>query len=121
MTAVPPGQSLCVNGVPSTLTLPSKLRQCKPPRLYDVPFGLSLGAMGLPLRSTDAIIPVPLLGNEVGSGIPAAAGFHPSQYRKIPFRAVSVGTVVATRVRRFTNCLSNRAKKNVLFLTIGPP
>src|SRR5262245_10779193 len=47
--------------------------------------------------------------------------FQPSKYRKIPFRAHGVSTIGFCVVRPLTITPSNNAKKNVLFLTIGPP
>src|SRR4030095_8428706 len=46
---------------------------------------------------------------------------QPDQYRKIPFRAQSVRTTGRAVFRCRSNCLSNSAKKNVLFRRIGPP
>src|SRR5215468_5351233 len=47
--------------------------------------------------------------------------FQPSKYRKIPFRAHGVSTIGFCVVRALTFSPSNNPKKNVLFLTIGPP
>ena len=46
---------------------------------------------------------------------------QPSQYRKMPFLAQSVSTTGLCIVRCRSNCWSHNAKKNVLFLMIGPP
>src|SRR5262245_46140034 len=47
--------------------------------------------------------------------------FQPSKYRKIPFRAHGVSTVVFCVLRLLTISPFQSPKKNVLFLTIGPP
>src|SRR5262245_26939821 len=47
--------------------------------------------------------------------------FQPSKYRKMPFRAHGVSTSGFCVVRPLTLSPLNNAKKNVLFLTIGPP
>src|SRR5437868_6277236 len=44
-----------------------------------------------------------------------------SKYRKMPFRAHGVSTVALELLRVAGSRPSHRAKKNVLFLTIGPP
>src|SRR5712691_1480712 len=63
----------------------------------------------------------------VGVAVPATVCwiafplFQLSKYRKMPFRAHGVSTMEFGVVRLFTRRLSHSAKKNVLFLTIGPP
>src|SRR6185503_5438826 len=47
--------------------------------------------------------------------------FQPSKYRKMPLRAHGVSTSGFCVVRSLTLKPLNNAKKNVLFLTIGPP
>src|SRR5438093_769609 len=64
---------------------------------------------GLPFRST------------VGAFEAALALSAPGKYRKIPFRACWVSTVPVTFSLCCTRWPSKNPKKNVLFLTIGPP
>src|SRR5207244_12391293 len=47
--------------------------------------------------------------------------FTPGKQRHTPCRAVSVRIVLLTVSRCAPSCPSTRPKKNVLFLTIGPP
>src|SRR5712691_5276229 len=85
--------------------------------LCGVPSGFVAGRTGLPSPSTTAI---------VGVAVPASVGsiafplFQVSKYRKMPFLAHGVSTIEFGVVRRLTRVLSHKAKKNVLFLTIGP-
>ena len=82
-----------------------------------VPFGFVAGRTGLPNESTAAIVGVaPVVGT--CSELPL---FQPSKYLKIPFRAHGVSTVALLFVRVDGNKPFHRKKKNVLFLTIGPP
>src|SRR2546428_37880 len=46
---------------------------------------------------------------------------QPSQYRTMPFLAQSVSTAGLMVLRWRSNCCDQSAKKNVLFLMIGPP
>src|SRR5882672_9203804 len=47
--------------------------------------------------------------------------FQVSKYRKMPFRAQGVNTMTFRRVRLLLIRPSHNPKKNVLFLTMGPP
>ena len=67
------------------------------------------GATGFPLRSTE------------GLALLALALSTPGKYRKMPWRAMSVNVVPAKFSRFKSRCPSNNKKKNVLFLTMGPP
>src|SRR3989442_14916568 len=73
--------------------------------------------MGLPKESTEAIVGTPVVA-VCCCVLPFP---HPSQYRKMPFRAQSVSTTGLIVWRCRSNCWSYNVKKNVLFFTIGPP
>src|SRR5262245_195018 len=103
--AVPPGQSVGVNGVPSNFTFPNTLKQRRPP-VYGEPSGLVRGPTGLPAKSTDAMIGSAGLGLVTVSALP---GFQPSKYRKMPCRAVLVITLADTRLRSDLSCWSHSA------------
>src|SRR3989442_8599537 len=68
-----------------------------------------VGLKGLPFRSTD------------GLELLALALSTPGKYRKIPWRAMAVSVVPTAFSRLRSRCPSNKRKKNVLFLIIGPP
>ena len=86
--------------------------------MYGVPSAFVAGRTGLPNESTDAIVgfaPALLVAVLI---LPFA---QPSQYRKMPFLAQSVSTAGLIVFRWRSNCWPQRAKKNVLFFTMGPP
>ena len=88
--------------------------------MYDAPLSQVFGASGLPSKSTEGKVGLALVVAVV-MGLTAFPGTHPSQCRKIPLRAASVKTVLDWRARVREICWSHSAKKNVLFLMIGPP
>src|SRR5262249_23480840 len=123
--AWPPGQSACVNGLPSVLRFPNTLKHLRVP-VYGVPSGFLGGvkpppSSGLPAVSTTAIVAVAALARNVRGNGCASALFHASKYRKMPCRAVSVRTGVVTVCFVTLIFWSHNAKKNVFSLIIGPP
>ena len=71
----------------------------------------------MPFASTTAVVAV----DPVVVDAPKAPLLTPSKYRKTPFRAQGVRTVAYVLARPRLKFMSHKAKKNVLFLMIGPP
>src|SRR5215472_1517366 len=89
-------------GAPLKVQLPNKSIAAKSPAALD-------GLRGFPFRSTVGLPPLAL---------PLST---PGKYRKIPCCAMGVNVQPTTFSRLRSRSPSNKRKKNVLFLMIGPP